>query len=107
MDFCNCKSTDPAGQKNGAPGSISHGSGTGAPAAASCGCETVAAATSACGCGQKLPAVAPEAGLVLAMATVPMQPWESIYEPAVGLRQGTIFPGLDKPFYVTGGGAHV
>ena len=56
-----------------------------------------------CNCKSSAPK-SPEAELVLAMATVPMQTWETVYEPAVGLRQGTIFPGLDKPFYVTGGG---
>ena len=58
-----------------------------------------------CNCKSAAPtSPAPEAELVLAMATVPMQTWETIYEPAVGLGQGTIFPGLDKPVYVTGGG---
>lgn len=60
-----------------------------------------------CNCKSAGPSPTPEEGLVLAMATVPMQPWETVYEPAVGLRQGTIFPGLDKPFYVTGGGGLV
>lgn len=40
-----------------------------------------------------------ESGLVLAIATVPMQPWETPYDPEKSLKQGTIFPGLDKPFY--------
>lgn len=44
-----------------------------------------------------------EAGLTLAMATVPLQPWEPPYDPEKALRQGTIFPGLDKPFYVVSG----
>lgn len=34
----------------------------------------------------------------LAMAYVPMQPWEETYDPARGLQAGTIFPGLDLPF---------
>lgn len=59
-----------------------------------------------CGCGEKLPAPSAEAGLVVAMATIPMQLWETPYDPATGLRQGTIFPCLDKPFYVTGGGIY-
>ncbi len=42
--------------------------------------------------------------LPLAIATVPMQPWETPYDAATALKQGTIFPCLDKPFYVTGGG---
>lgn len=60
-----------------------------------------------CNCKSAGPSPVSEEVLVLAMATVPMQPWETVYEPAVGLRQGTIFPGLDKPFYVTGGGGLV
>lgn len=34
----------------------------------------------------------------LAMAYVPMQPWEETYSPEDGLQVGTIFPGLDLPF---------
>lgn len=34
----------------------------------------------------------------LAMAYVPVQCWEQIYEPDTGLTRGTIFPDLDKPF---------
>ena len=44
--------------------------------------------------------------LPLAIATVPMQPWEPPYDAATALKQGTIFPCLDKPFYVTGGEKH-
>lgn len=44
-----------------------------------------------------------EEKLHVAIATVPMQPWETPYDPAKGLKQGTIFPCLDLPFYVTGG----
>ena len=44
--------------------------------------------------------------LPLALATVPMQPWETPYDAATALKQGTIFPCLDKPFYVTGGEKH-
>lgn len=47
------------------------------------------------------PTPAPENGLTLAIATVPIQPWEKIYDPATALKQGTIFPSLDMPFYVT------
>ena len=42
----------------------------------------------------------------LAIATVTMQPWETPYDAATALKQGTIFPCLDKPFYVTGGEKH-
>ena len=35
----------------------------------------------------------------LAMAYVPMQPKGETYEPEVGLKSGTIFPDLNKPFY--------
>lgn len=44
-----------------------------------------------------------QAGLTLAIATVPIQPWETPYDPQKALKQGTIFPSLDLPFYVTGG----
>lgn len=38
----------------------------------------------------------------LAMAYVPMQPWEQTYDPAGALKAGTLFPRLDLPF--AGGG---
>lgn len=34
----------------------------------------------------------------LAMAYVPMQEWEAPYELEAGFQNGTIFPGLNKPF---------
>lgn len=37
----------------------------------------------------------------LAMASVPMEPWETPYDQETALKQGTIFPALDMPFYVT------
>lgn len=36
--------------------------------------------------------------MVLAMAYVPDQPWETPYDVNEGLDRGTIFPSLDKPF---------
>lgn len=36
--------------------------------------------------------------LPLAMAYVPWQSWEETYEPAEGLKNGTIFPCLNLPF---------
>ncbi len=41
-------------------------------------------------------------GWKLAMAYVPMQPWEEPFDLDRGLRAGTIFPGLRLPF--RGGG---
>lgn len=35
---------------------------------------------------------------VVAMAYVPFQQFGAVYEPEMGLRSGTIFPDLDKPF---------
>jgi len=32
------------------------------------------------------------------MAYVPFQQFGAVYEPEMGLRSGTIFPDLDKPF---------
>ena len=66
----------------------------------SCICKP---APSSCGCKEQLPAPVPKAGLVVRMATVPIQLWETPYQPSVSLRQGTIFPSLDKPFFKTGG----
>ncbi len=37
-------------------------------------------------------------GMELAMAYVPWQKYTSIYEPDKALREGTIFPELNKPF---------
>lgn len=60
--------------------------------------------TEPCKCSPTLPS--PGSSLQLAIATVPMQPWETPYDPEKGLIQGTIFPSLDLPFFVTGGGIH-
>lgn len=38
---------------------------------------------------------------VLGMASVPMQQWETPCTPDVAIKQGTIFPSLNLPFYVT------
>ncbi len=38
-----------------------------------------------------------------AMAYVPYQQWNQIYDPSRALRAGTIFPCLDKPFCGKGG----
>ncbi len=46
---------------------------------------------------------APADAAVLAIATIPMQPWEQPYDPQTALKHGTIFPCLNLPFYVTGG----
>ncbi|MBE5973517.1 spore coat associated protein CotJA [Lacrimispora sp.] len=48
----------------------------------------------------------PSKTVALAIATVPMQPWEQPYDPKTALKHGTIFPSLDLPFYVTGGNSH-
>lgn len=61
-------------------------------------------APASCGCQDKLPAPSPEAGLHLAIAAIPMQCWETPYDSATCLRQGTIFPCLDLPFFVTADG---
>lgn len=36
---------------------------------------------------------------VIGMATVPVQKWETPYAPEKALKDGTIFPGLNLPFY--------
>ena len=53
-----------------------------------------------CNCKNEVP------HLCLAIATIPIQPWETPYEPARALKQGTIFPSLDLPFYKQGGGVN-
>lgn len=53
-----------------------------------------------CSCGP-----APQRGFPLAIASVPTQPWETPYEKSHALKQGTIFPCLDLPFYLTEGGS--
>ena len=37
-------------------------------------------------------------GIVLAMAYVPSQPFSNLYSPEKGLRRGTVFADLDKPY---------
>lgn len=37
----------------------------------------------------------------LAIAAIPVQLWEQPYEPCQALKQGTIFPSLDMPFFAT------
>lgn len=39
-----------------------------------------------------------EIKMPLAMAYVPMQKWQKLYEPDVGIERGTIFQELDLPF---------
>ncbi len=53
------------------------------------GCENVPAAVSG---NMRLDA------LPLAMSYLPMQKWENLYDPEVGLDRGTIFACLDLPF---------
>ncbi len=43
-------------------------------------------------------------GQVLAMAYVPMQSFQSLYEPCEALENGTIFSELNKPFMGWKGG---
>jgi len=37
--------------------------------------------------------------MVVAMAYVPMQNWNNVYDPCEALSRGTQFSDLDKPFY--------
>ncbi len=39
---------------------------------------------------------------VVAMAYVPWQQWKDVYEPEVALKNGTLFPELNKPFLAGG-----
>ncbi len=36
----------------------------------------------------------------IAITSIPIQPWEQPLDAEKGLRQGTIFPSLYKPFYI-------
>lgn len=38
---------------------------------------------------------------ILAIASIPMQKWKDIYDFESALEIGTIFPELNKPFYIT------
>ena len=42
-----------------------------------------------------------EKSVHLAIASVPFQQWKEVYEEAEAFYRGTIFPELDKPFFVT------
>lgn len=37
----------------------------------------------------------------LAIASIPMQKWETLYSPEEALREGTAFPSLNLPFFIT------
>lgn len=43
-------------------------------------------------------AVTPLDRLPIAMAYVPYQPLDTVYEQETALKNGTLFPNLDKPF---------
>lgn len=45
----------------------------------------------------------PTESVILAIATVPIQPWEQPYDPQAALNHGTIFPSLNLPFFAMGG----
>lgn len=55
-------------------------------------------------CDSMLPPNPEEQPMVLAMAYVPWQHLETVYEPENGFDRGTIFPELDKPFLAGGCG---
>lgn len=61
----------------------------------SCGCDDISD-----GNWQQPPCMAGQdfENWPLAMAYVPMQPWEETYSAEEALQIGTIFPGLDLPF---------
>ncbi len=63
------------------------------------------AAPAVCGCAVNAQQRSPEemcADMVVAMAYVPWQQLDTIYEPENGFSRGTIFPELDKPLMVGG-----
>ena len=48
-----------------------------------------------CGCAVQRPM---QPDMPIAMAYVPMQRWNQVYDMSRGLTRGTIFPELDLPF---------
>lgn len=67
--------------------------------AADCGCAVESDSNSSCGRRRKDPL----SKMPLAMAYVPWQTWEEIYEICEGFQAGTIFAQLDKQFLGRGG----
>lgn len=55
-----------------------------------------------CACAQSETTVQPCADMVVAMAYVPWQQLETVYEPENAFGRGTLFPELDKPLMVGG-----
>lgn len=55
---------------------------------------------SRCGCTPERPSM--DKDFALAMAYVPWQYFDTVYEPDKALEIGTIFPELDKPFLAAG-----
>lgn len=55
---------------------------------------------SRCGCMAEHPSM--DNDFALAMAYVPWQYFDTVYEPDKALEIGTIFPELDKPFLAAG-----
>ena len=64
------------------------------PVQENCDCQNVIREVKedTCGCSDK------SNHMVLAMATVPWQKWQYIYDAEKALHRGTIFEELDKPF---------
>lgn len=60
--------------------------------------------TAECGCGRMPEISFFKDGYALAMAYVPWQHFNDVYEPDKALLVGTIFPELDKPFLAGGRG---
>ena len=54
----------------------------------------------ACGCGCDNSEFL-STSCTLAIASVPMQKWEKLYSPEEALREGTAFPSLNLPLFVT------
>ncbi|MFT4104288.1 MAG: spore coat associated protein CotJA [Lacrimispora sp.] len=48
--------------------------------------------------------LSPPSSPPLGISSVPVQTWEQPYDSASALKHGTIFPGLNFPFYASGGG---
>ena len=67
----------------------------------SCSTGAYARRTATCGiCDEAMSSIAVNdcADMVVAMAYVPIQPWQTLFEVEDGFKRGTVFPDLDKPF---------
>ena len=83
------------GSVNQRMASNSGGCADNCPMGSSGGCSGNRPTGSSCGCAAQRPM---QPDMPIAMAYVPMQRWNQVYDMSRGLTRGTIFPELDLPF---------